>query len=94
MAVVRAIEAFTYTDHKGVPQIIRVGDLLDESDPCVAKRRTLFESVGAAAARLSGVEAATAEPGEKRSRTRSMLSYIYGKTLMSRSRSNSASASS
>jgi hypothetical protein len=70
MAVVRAIEAFTYTDHKGVPQIIRVGDLLDESDPCVAKRRTLFESVGAAAARLSGVEAATAEPGEKRSRTR------------------------
>lgn len=68
MAVVRAIEAFTYTDRAGVPQIVRVGDLLDESDPCVSKRRNLFESVDTAV--RGGVEAATAVPGEKRTRAR------------------------
>ena len=67
MAVLRATQPFAYTDHTGVPRVVRVGDLFDESDPCVAKRLSLFEPVETAATR---VESATASPGERRTRTR------------------------
>lgn len=71
MATVRAKEAFSYNDVNGVPVLVAAGALFDASDPDVKKRAHLFEEPEVAAARRkrrnSGVEDATAEPGQKRS---------------------------
>ncbi|RBO82073.1 hypothetical protein [Nocardia puris] len=65
--ILRAREAFSYTDHHGVPRIVRPGDLVEDSDPGVKGREHLYEPVEVAAARSSAVvEQATAAPGEKR----------------------------
>lgn len=52
----------------GVPRVVNVGALLDSSDPIVRGREAHFEDVDDYMTRRHpGVEAATAEPGEKRS---------------------------
>lgn len=70
MTILRAKEPFSYIDANGVPRVVSPGTLCDDSDPDVAKRLNLFEPVEVAAARASGVESATAEPGARRTRTR------------------------
>lgn len=71
--IYRVKEPFSYTDDNGVPRVMRVGDLVTAShDAYRVKWSHLFEPVEAAveaAAEVSpvGVEAATADPGEKRS---------------------------
>lgn len=80
MSVVRAREAFAFTDTHGIPRVVRPGDLFNADDPAVIKRASLFEPVELAAQRAEEavappvvvtttptVEAATAAPGEKRS---------------------------
>ncbi|QTJ64980.1 hypothetical protein HYG77_04780 [Rhodococcus sp. ZPP] len=74
MSILRAREAFAFTDSQGVPRVVRPGDLFDDSDPSVVGREKLFEPVEVAAHRAEaavsgGVEAAVAAPGEKRSVT-------------------------
>ncbi|MBE7163147.1 MAG: hypothetical protein INR72_18055 [Williamsia herbipolensis] len=81
MSVVRAREAFSYTDHHGIPRVVRAGDVLSATDPDVMKRAHLFEPVQAAVDRADKtvseheapptptVEQTTAEPGERRSVT-------------------------
>ncbi len=65
--ILRAREAFSYTDNRGIPRIVRPGDLVDDADPGVKGREHLFEPVEVAAARATAVvEQATAAPGEKR----------------------------
>lgn len=61
--IVRAKEAFAYTDHTGTPRVVSPGQLFDSADPCVVKRPNLFESVEVAVTRT---ETATAAPGEVR----------------------------
>lgn len=80
-AVVRAREPFSYTDHHGIPRIVRAGDVFNATDPDVMKRAHLFEPVQAAVDRADKtvseheappaptVEQTTAEPGERRSVT-------------------------
>lgn len=68
MGHVRAKEAFAYTDHNGIPRVVRPGDLFNDDDPALANRGHLFETVGANVERRQvTVEEATAEPGAKRS---------------------------
>ncbi len=68
MAVVRAIEAFAFTDKRGVPRVVRPGDLFDATDPCLTGRAHLFEPVEVTAERRRAtVEDASAVPGEQRS---------------------------
>lgn len=68
MAIVRAVDAFAYTDKQGIPRVVRPGDLFDSTDPCVSGREHLFESVEVSAERRRAtVEDATAVPGAKRS---------------------------
>ncbi|AOE44287.1 head-to-tail connector protein [Gordonia phage Eyre] len=76
MSVVRAREAFAYTDTHGIPRVVRPGDLFNADDPSVVARANLFEPVEVAAYRAEqavgpnptpNIEAATAAPGEKRS---------------------------
>lgn len=74
MTVLRAREAFACSDAQGTPRVVRPGDLFDSTDPLVTGRETLFEPVEVATQRSeavvaggSGVESATAAPGEKRS---------------------------
>jgi len=68
MAVVRAIEAFAFTDKRGVPRVVRPGDLFDSADPCLTGRQHLFEPVEVSAERRRAtVEDASAVPGEQRS---------------------------
>ncbi|MGW6121500.1 hypothetical protein ACWFRF_20830 [Nocardia sp. NPDC055165] len=65
--ILRAREAFSYTDKSGVPRVVRPGDLVDSDDPDVKGREHLFETVEVAANRAAGaVEQTTAAPGEKR----------------------------
>jgi len=45
-------------------RLVRVGDIVDDSDPVVRDRADLFEQVAATSSPL--VEKATAVPGEKR----------------------------
>lgn len=66
MAIVRAKEPFSYIDGNGVPRVVSPGQLFDDSDPAVAKRGHLFETVEVAAARAT--ETASAAPGEVRAR--------------------------
>lgn len=68
MAVVRAIEAFAFTDRQGIPRVVRPGDLFDSSNPCLTGRQHLFEPVAVAAERRRAtIEDASAAPGEQRS---------------------------
>jgi len=78
MAVLRAKTAFSYTDRNGVSRLVKVGDLLNDNDPDVAKRRHLFvpveEHVEVVERRRVGtplMETATAEPSSRRSLSRS-----------------------
>lgn len=64
--VYRAKEAFAYTDHNGVPRVVKAGDLFHGNDPCVVKRPSLFEPAEAAVSARS-TETASAAPGEMRS---------------------------
>lgn len=69
MAVYRVREPFAFDQSNGVQRVMRVGDLVSDSDPAYVGRENLFESVDAAATRA--VETATAAPGERRVRSRS-----------------------
>ena len=70
MGTVRCIEAFAHFV-QGYPDVARPGDLFDEKNPIVkVGGANRFEPVEVTVARTSGVEQATAAPGEKRSRTR------------------------
>lgn len=51
----------------GIPRAVRVGDLVADDDPAYEGREQHFEPVEVAAARMAGVESATAVPGEHRS---------------------------
>lgn len=74
MPILRVVQPFSAADN---PRVYAAGDLVDAADPVVAGREHLFEAVEVAAARAVAaaggagqsvtVEAATAEPGEKRS---------------------------
>lgn len=79
MSVVRAREAFSFTDRHGIPRVVRPGDVFNIDDPDVLKRAHLFEPVQAAVDRTEEtvteheqkppapvVEQTTAAPGEKR----------------------------
>ncbi|SRX93566.1 hypothetical protein MSP7336_01805 [Mycobacterium shimoidei] len=66
MAVVRATQAFSYSD-AGVPRVVTPGTLYDSDHPCVKQRPHLFEPVEVAASRRASVEDAAAEPGSRRS---------------------------
>lgn len=69
MATVRCIEAFAHFV-QGYPDVARPGDLFNSNDPIVkVGGADRFEAVEVTVARTSGVEQATAAPGEKRSRT-------------------------
>ncbi|MGW0131895.1 hypothetical protein [Streptomyces sp. NPDC003299] len=71
MSIKRATQSFTaYVD--GVPRVVRVGDLVEDSDPVLRGRTQLFEDVEAHVAQAQprpGAEAATAAPGEQRALT-------------------------
>lgn len=70
MSIKRATQAFTaYVG--GVPRVVHVGDLVKEDDPVLKGRGHLFENVEdhVRRPRSGPVEAATAEPGEKRNVT-------------------------
>jgi hypothetical protein len=53
----RAIEAFAFTDHTGVPRVVTPGVLMSDEDPDYKGKESLFESVEVAAAR-PGIQAA------------------------------------
>lgn len=68
--IYRVKEPFSYTDGRGVPRVMRVGDLVTtDHDAYREKWSHLFEPVNDAAERVAtaGTETATAAPGEKRS---------------------------
>lgn len=68
--IYRVKEPFSYTDDRGVPRVMRVGDLVTaDHDAYRANWSHLFEPVVEAAERgpSAEVESATAAPGEKRS---------------------------
>jgi len=66
--IYRVKEPFSYTDDRGVPRVMRAGDLVTtDHDAYREKWSHLFEPVNDAADRVGRVEAATAAPGEKRS---------------------------
>jgi hypothetical protein len=75
MAIKRAKSPFGYMDREtGTPRVVNPGMLLDESDPAVAAYPDHFEDVETYVAnrtqqRQRNVEAATAAPGEHRTRT-------------------------
>lgn len=75
MAIKRAKSPFGYVDREtGTPRVINPGVLLDESDPAVQAYPDHFEDVETYVAnrtqqRQRNVEAATAAPGEHRTRT-------------------------
>ena len=76
--IYRANQAFAFTSKTGVPRVFSPGTEISSDDPDFKGKEHLFELVGASLNRarrvLSGdrgaVETATAEPGEKRTRTR------------------------
>ena len=69
MAYLHCIAAFVdFRD--GAVEMYNPGRLVNDSNPVVKGRESYFEPVEVAAARHAGVEQATAEPGEKRSRSR------------------------
>ncbi|MEU2181235.1 hypothetical protein [Streptomyces thermolilacinus] len=67
MAIKRATASFVaYIG--GVPRMVHVGDLIDETDPVVSGREHLFGDIADHVTRARPtVEQATAEPGERRS---------------------------
>jgi len=75
MAIKRAKAPFGYMDREtGTPRVVNPGMLLDESDPAVQAYPDHFEDVETYVAnrtqqRRQNVEAATAAPGEHRTRT-------------------------
>lgn len=67
MALLRVKMPFACT-YRGVQEVFAVDRLVDSSDPVVKGRESFFETVEAAASRMSaGIESATQAPGEKRS---------------------------
>lgn len=64
MALKRCKAAFA-ADVKGRPYVVKVGDLVDESDPLYKGRELNFEDVTATAGKPA-VEQATAAPNERR----------------------------
>jgi len=54
----------------GYPEMFNPGRLVDDNDPVIKGREGYFEPVEVAVARYAGVEQTTAEPGEKRSRSK------------------------
>ncbi|ASU81509.1 hypothetical protein CDO52_00755 [Nocardiopsis gilva YIM 90087] len=64
--IYRCKEAFA-TQVAGVKRVVPAGELVEDTDPVFKGRERLFEPVGDYVSRRgSGVERATAEPGEKR----------------------------
>lgn len=66
--IYRVKEPFSYTDDRGVPRVMRVGDLVTASHDAYREKWTHFyEPVEEAAGAAGATETATAAPGEKRS---------------------------
>ena len=82
--VYRAREAFAFNDKQGVPRVVNAGALMSSNDPNFKGKEHLFEPVEFAAARASGVEDATAEPGAlrsvRRARSRPSEKVSFGQT--------------
>jgi hypothetical protein len=78
MGVLSCTAPFAYSEPNGVQRVLRVGDVVDETDPCVAGRESFFEPVEATVHRATDrtnsrydggiIEQATNAPGEKRAR--------------------------
>lgn len=75
MAILSVKQAFAI-DEKGVTRIFHPGQLVDSDDPAVKGREVLFDTVEDVVGRRTGqvpasdvIEAATAEPGQKRARS-------------------------
>jgi hypothetical protein len=58
----RAIEAFAFTDHTGVPRVITVGALMSTDDPDYKGKEQLFEPVEVAAARSAKQASGESQP--------------------------------
>ena len=69
MALLRCIAAFV-DFRNGAVESYSPDRIVDASDPVVKGRESYFEPVEVTAARHRGVEAATAEPGAKRTRSK------------------------
>lgn len=70
MSTLRVKNAFAVQDRDGAVHAYPPGRLVDSDDPIVTGRELHFEAVEVVAARMSGgVEAASAAPGEQRTRT-------------------------
>ncbi len=61
-------------DHQGGPTVMRIGTLVEDDDPRLKGRERYYEEADVAAARTSvtSVETATAEPGARRSVSKSL----------------------
>jgi hypothetical protein len=69
MALLRCTEAFSVWQG-GIPRVLRPGDVVEDSDSCVEGRERYFEPIEVQVERdRTRLEAATAAPGEKRTRT-------------------------
>ncbi|MEV4033401.1 hypothetical protein [Streptomyces umbrinus] len=68
MAIKRCTSSFVPV--RGVPRVIKVGQLFNDDDPIIQGREHLFEDVEAHVQERTRVEQATAEPGRRRSLTR------------------------
>lgn len=69
MSILRVKEPFA-VDQAGFHRVLRVGDLLEDTDPVVKGREVFFEPVETQVVReQTRVEQASAAPGEKRTRT-------------------------
>ncbi len=66
----RVKEAHSFDD-KGVPITMKIGTLVDDSDPRIKGREQFYEDADVAASRTSvtATETASAGPGERRSRS-------------------------
>lgn len=68
----RVMSTFATTDKNGTPKIYSEGDIVRGDDPAVKGRADYFMDIQMWVDRESGVEQATAAPGERRALTRSV----------------------
>ncbi|MGW0821830.1 hypothetical protein [Streptomyces sp. NPDC002845] len=78
MAIKRCRSSFAATVG-GVPRVMRAGALVNDDDPVLKGREHLFEDVETYVQDRTRVEEATAEPGARRSLTRTVKRTPKGK---------------
>lgn len=64
----RVREAFAFTDHRGVPRVCSVGEILSSDDPDLRGREALCDKLSDFVSRAPASETASAAPGEVRAR--------------------------